>query len=160
MKIFCRLCGRNLQFSSVVTCNVDMLIRINWKIHLSRLVVLKSQSKNKTPNIELSGKIYASFQMYASRYAKECWTSGLQNLVARSWACTYRAPKTSIGYTKKRAQTISDACFTKILWFIVKNYFIYWSLKIFLTNVYCKLRIKNMSYILIDQKKSARLCFK
>ena len=52
--------------------------------------------------------------------------AGLQKLGARSWACTYRAPKTLIRYTKKRAPKInSDVCFTKILWIIVKNYFIY-----------------------------------
>ena len=41
-------------------------------------------------------------------------STGLQK--SRSQVCTYRAPKTSIRYTKKRAPIINiDACFTKIL---------------------------------------------
>ena len=43
-----------------------------------------------------------------------CIFSGLQKLDACSWACTYRASKTSISYTKKRAPKInSDVCSTK-----------------------------------------------
>ena len=42
--------------------------------------------------------------------------TGLQKLGARSRACTYHAPKTSLWYTKKCAPQInSDICFTKIL---------------------------------------------
>ena len=42
--------------------------------------------------------------------------TGLQKLGARLGVCTYRAPKTLMRYTKKRAPKInSDVCFTKIL---------------------------------------------
>ena len=48
--------------------------------------------------------------------------TGLQILGARSWVCTYRAPKTSIRYTKKIAPEINGGVgFTKILQIILKN---------------------------------------
>ena len=51
-------------------------------------------------------------------------------------AWTYRAPKTSIRYTKKSAPKInSDVCFTNILSMIVKNYFIYRNQKVYLKKV-------------------------
>ena len=43
--------------------------------------------------------------------------TGLQKLGTRLWACTYRAPKTSIRYTKKRAPKLnSNVCVLPRVW--------------------------------------------